>query len=52
MWTPAELFSADPSYLEKVVASFVLVNLMIALLGLVAWISVRRDRRKKSADGG
>ena len=45
-WTPAELFLADPSYLDKVVSSFVLVNLMIAIIGIIGWLSIRRDRRE------
>ena len=45
-WSPADLFSADPSYLEKVLASFVAVNIMIAVLGLIAWVAIRRGRSK------
>jgi len=45
-WSPADLFTADPSYLEKVMASFVTVNLMIAVLGLFAWAAIRWDRSK------
>ena len=45
-WSPAELFSADPNYLEKVLASFVAVNLIIAVLAPVAWVAIRRDRSK------
>ena len=41
-WTPADMFSTDPSYLEEVAASFVLVNVLIAVIGLVAWVAVRR----------
>ena len=40
-WSPAELVTADPSYLEKVAASFVRVNVMIFVIGLVAWIALR-----------
>ena len=40
-WSPAELFVASPSYPEKVLASFVLVNLMMAFLGLVVWVVSR-----------
>jgi len=42
-WTPADLFLADPSYFQKVLASFVAVNLLIAILGLVAWLTMRRE---------
>lgn len=44
MWTPAHIFSPDPTYLEMFGASFVAVNVLMLLLGLVAWISVRRGR--------
>ncbi len=37
-WSPANFFSADPTYLEKVGASFVLVNVLLLVLGLVAWV--------------
>ena len=40
-WSPAELFKADPAYFEKVLASFVTVNLLIGLLGVVAWVVAR-----------
>lgn len=40
-WSPAELVTTDPSYLEKVAASFVMVNLMILVIGLVAWVAYR-----------
>ena len=41
-WSPAHWFSAEPSYLEKVLASFVLVNVVLLLLGLVALVVSRR----------
>lgn len=44
-WSPAELFFAQPSYLKEVLASFVLVNLLLGVLGLIVWIAVRRDQR-------
>ena len=40
-WSPAHIFSEDPSYLEKVAASFVLVNLLLLVLGVVAWLVSR-----------
>ena len=43
-WSPAEIFAANPSYLAKVLASFISVNLLIAILGIVAWV-VSRVRR-------
>ena len=42
-WSPANLFSASPTYLEKVGASFVLVNVLLFLLGLAAWFLSRRE---------
>ena len=35
-WSPA--FSTDPTYLDKVLGSFVLVNVMLVFLGLVVWV--------------
>lgn len=43
-WSPANIFSADPTYLEKVGASFVLVNLMLLALGIAAWVVSRWDK--------
>jgi len=40
-WNPAELFSPDPTYVEEVVASFVLVNLLLLLIGLAALVVSR-----------
>jgi hypothetical protein len=40
-WSPAEIFTNDPSYLEKVLASFVTVNLLMVFLGVVVWIVTR-----------
>ena len=45
-WTPAELFSEDPGYVAEVLASFVMVNLIVAILGLLVWVAVRRERSK------
>jgi hypothetical protein len=41
-WSPANFFSTDPTYIEKVGASFVLVNALLLVLGLVAWVISRR----------
>ncbi len=41
-WSPANFFSTDPTYLEKVAASFVVVNFLLLVLGLVAWVISRR----------
>lgn len=46
-WTPAHWFSEDPSYLAEVLASFVMVNLVIAVLGLIVWVAARRDRSRE-----
>ena len=43
-WSPAEIFTTDPSYLEKVLASFVTVNLLMVFLGVVVWIVTRLGR--------
>jgi hypothetical protein len=40
-WSPAELFTPDPSYAQKVLASFVVVNLLFVLLALAVWVAVR-----------
>ena len=45
-WSPAELIWPDPSYPQKVIASFVLVNAMLLVLGLLAWIGVRLGARR------
>jgi len=37
-WSPAQIFTDDPSYLQKVLASFVAVNLLIAILGFLVWM--------------
>jgi hypothetical protein len=34
----------DPSYLEKVAASFFMVNALIFSIGLVVWITLRFSR--------
>lgn len=43
-WSPAEIFTTDPSYLEKALASFAAVNLLLAVLGFVVWILTRLGR--------
>lgn len=40
-WTPASLFWPDPTYLQEVAVSFVAVNLLVVLIGLVAWIAFK-----------
>ena len=43
-WTPAQLFWADPSYLEEVSVYFLMVHLLIFVIGLVAWAAWRFGR--------
>lgn len=42
-WSPADLMWEDPTYLEKVFASYVVVNLLLVLLGLIAWVVSKRE---------
>lgn len=42
-WSPAHLFTPDPSYLEKVAASFVAVNILMLVLGFVAVLVSKKD---------
>ncbi len=44
-WSPAELVWPDPGYLQKVLASFVTVNLLLVVIGLVAWVALRWGQR-------
>ena len=37
-WSPAELFTTDPNYLQKFLASFLVVNVIFVLLGIVTWV--------------
>lgn len=45
-WSPADVIWTDPTYLEKVAASFVTVNAMIIVIGLVAWLALKLGRRE------
>lgn len=40
-WSPADLFVEDPSYLEKALAAFVTVHVLMVLIGALAWLAVR-----------
>jgi hypothetical protein len=42
-WSPGLLLTEDPSYFHDVLASFILVNLLLIILGLVAWVVSRRS---------
>lgn len=45
-WSPAHLFTPNPTYLEQVAASFVAVNLIFVGLGMLVWLVSRRDRTR------
>ena len=47
-WSPAHLLWTDPTYLQKVAASFVVVNLLIVVLGLAALAVAKWDRPKRT----
>jgi hypothetical protein len=49
-WSPAEFFTTDPSYLQKVLAAFVTVHLIIAVLGVVVWIASRSAPGSRPSD--
>jgi len=40
-WSPAQLFSEDPSYLTEVAVWFVMTNLLILAIGFGAWVLSR-----------
>jgi hypothetical protein len=44
IWSPASLFALGPSYLERAVAWFAVTNIIVVLIGLVAWFAIRRHR--------
>lgn len=37
-WSPAQLFTPEPTYLQEVVVYFVMTNSTILAIGLVAWV--------------
>ena len=37
-WSPAQLFSPNPSYLTEVAVYFLMTNLLILALGLGVWV--------------
>lgn len=43
-WSPAQLFWPDPSYLEEVAVYFVMGNLLMLVIGLVAWLYSKLSR--------
>ena len=43
-WSPVELFSEDPSYLLEVAFWFVMTNVLMLGIGLVAWVHSRLKR--------
>ena len=48
-WSPADLVLEDPGYLHHVLASYVVVNAIMALIALAAWVSLRRSRSDSDA---
>jgi len=40
-WSPAELLTPEPTYLQDVLASFIVMNLIFVVLAAVVWVSVR-----------
>ena len=42
----AELFFADPNYLQKALIDFVFVNILLGVIAVVVWIYVLWDRRR------
>lgn len=51
-WSFAHLYWSEPTYLQKVFATFVVGNVFFAILGVVVWLLVRRDRAQGSHEGG
>ena len=43
-WSPAQLFSTDPSYLMEVAVYFVMTNLLFLAIALVAWVHSKLRR--------
>ena len=43
-WSPAELFTTHPNYLQDVLTSFFVLNVILVLLGIVAWVVGRVGR--------
>lgn len=40
-WNPASLFWPEPTYLHAVLVWFVATNLLLVIIGVVAWIALR-----------
>jgi hypothetical protein len=40
-WNLAEMFLSEPTYLEEVAAGFLATNVLVVVLGLIVWISVK-----------
>jgi hypothetical protein len=47
----ADLVITDPNYFEEVVVYFIITNILIGLIALVGWISVRVDMKRRSTGG-
>lgn len=50
-WSPAELVTPDPTYLQKVLASFVMVNGIFVVLAAIVWVAVRRSEHRRARPG-
>jgi hypothetical protein len=43
-WRPGSLLSTEPSYLLDVLASFLMVNALILVIGAAVWITSKSGR--------
>jgi len=43
-WSPAHLFSADPSYLTEVAVYFLMTNVLILGIGVGVWVLAKFKR--------
>ncbi len=44
----AKYFIEDPSYIEKVFVAFIMTNVLIGIIALVAFVAVQISRRRKA----
>jgi hypothetical protein len=45
-WSPAELFTPEPSYLQQAAAAFVTANLIMLLFGIAVFVALRLGRSR------
>mgnify|MGYP001821379938 CR=1 FL=1 len=45
-WRPGSLLSEDPTYLLDVLASFLMVNALILVIGVAVWITAKSSGSK------